>query len=87
MSAIKHAFHEVIGGEYGAVEALEAEYHMTYGGFVSLQARLPLYRTPEQENQLRIAYNAMAHAKWKLEQARDWKAYEKRNQQNRGEQT
>lgn len=81
MSAIKHAFHEVIGDEYGAIEALEAEYHMAFRGHESLHARLPVYRTPEQEAQLRIAYNAMAYAKWKLDQARDWKAYKKRTQQ------
>jgi hypothetical protein len=86
MSAIKHAFHEVISGEYGAIEALEAEYHMAYEGHKTLHERLPVYRTPEQERQLKTAYEALSWAKWKLDQARFWTAYHEKIH-NRGDVT
>lgn len=80
MGKLKHEFHDVIAGESGAIEALEAEYHMAYAGHETLHARLPVYRTPEQERQLRQAYEALSWAKWKLDKARFWKAYETKNQ-------
>lgn len=80
MSAIKHYFHEVISGNQGAIEALEAEYHMAYLGYETLHQRLPVYRNAEQERQLRTAYAALDLAKWKLDQARFWEVYTSKNQ-------
>lgn len=82
MGALKQEFTDVISGEYGAIEALEAEYHMAYAAHETLHARLPVYRTREQEGQLRLAYEALGWAKWKLDQARFWKAYDTRNQRH-----
>jgi hypothetical protein len=87
MGSLKQEFHEVISGECGAIEALEVEYHMAYEAHRTLHARLPVYRTPEQEQQLRAAYNALSWAKWKLDTARFWEENETKHQHNRGEMT
>ena len=85
MGQLKTVFHEVISGEYGAIEALDVEYHMAFAAHETLHARLPVYRTPEQERQLRLAYEALSWAKWKLDKARFWTAYEAKNH-NQGDQ-
>lgn len=87
MGAVKDEFHEVIAGEYGAIEDLETVYRSAYAAHAALLERLPVYRSREQQSQLDAAYSALSAAKWKLDQARDWKAYESRNQHNQGELT
>lgn len=79
MSHIKHEFHEVIAGEFGAIEDLEAAYRAAYDTFFALHAALPVYRSRAQQAQLNEAESAMGRAKWKLDQARDWTRYHARN--------
>lgn len=77
MSALKDEFHEVIAGEYGAIEALEAAHHTAYDAYMALLDSLPTYirRTPAQNHQLHEADMASLNAKWKLDQARQYVKY------------
>lgn len=72
MGKLKSEFHEVIAGEYGAVEDLENTYHTAYEAYFALHERLPVYRTPKQQRTLDEAYEALASAKWKMDQAAGW---------------
>ncbi len=75
MGALKSEFHEVIAGEYGAVEDLEAAYRAASDAYFALHAAMPVYRTQEQDRQLNQAYSALSWAKWRLDTARFWTRY------------
>lgn len=78
MGVLKSAFHEVISGEYGAVEGLRAANLAAWDAYRALLDALPVYRNAEQERTLSRAHSIAESAKWRYETARDWERYHER---------